>query len=459
MEKEAGLGLLVEGLLHAPIEMEHIVRPAPPSGSLVFPLLCRDAMWLKMPMQSNPYRAYAFVLRDCPSHVRLHLSSSLSSFLSESASYSFLTGRYDPKVSGIVDSNDGIPFTSRSLDMQLEDELAGSEELLYRLADLRAPEDVRWRRAPLMTISLCIFASHTAVLTVSASHAVLDGEALTKFVAEWAAHARVYYPKTKPLVTPSRRVIRRSTSEGTMADTKWKSWLYSQLFALLNYNHLRQLQKLPHASTCKFARPQLTLSAASVRTIKSEASPPFPSFVTTQAAVVAHMMVVWWGVAKGELALCSFWLSGRKYLREAADAAANYLFVKRVEVPGSVLDEGLMAVASHLHNALQAITASDVSGQHDDLEATSGNIAPLLEIINNMGEPPNCAFHIKINNLSKIPLPTFCPGGEAMTSHALSMAGPTALLATSDGGLRICLQNETLPKGATPSQLIAVMQP
>ena len=64
--------------------------------------------------------------------------------------------------------------------------------------------------------------------------------------------------------------------------------------------------------------------------LKAEGSPQPPAWISTQEALAAHLLLALWSTTARDKphARCTFWLSGRKYLRAEADPAANYLFLR-----------------------------------------------------------------------------------------------------------------------------------
>ncbi|KAL1530706.1 hypothetical protein AB1Y20_001605 [Prymnesium parvum] len=455
------LPLVVQRIHDAPREQEMVTRRSPATHSLLLPLRCVDRLWLELPMRTNAYRAYSFVLRDCPPSLDRTLKLGLSKCLEHSPSFSFLSGRYDCEARGIIDSNEGIPFTTAGVAHALDDELAASEDLLYRLADLRLPGDVKAHRAPLMTISLCTFARGAAVLTVSASHAVLDGEALMAFVACWAAYTREGAAHEAFAPALVHRLGRAPAAAASVADSPCKSWLIAQLFALSTREFLGTLGQLPRSARCPLSRPCVEISGAVLRRVKAAAAPVPPAWVSTQEALAAQVMLLMWSQIADpakECARCSFWLGGRKYVGDSADPAANYLYVQDVTVPAATLREGLKAVALCLHDGLQQVNAAEMESKAAKVEATGVKLAPIVELFSSLKDPPTCAFHFKLNNLSKIPLPTFGASGQAVSTHALAMGGPTGLLASPDGGVRMFLQKESLPSKMTAEELASLMR-
>lgn len=207
-------------------EVEVVVRKSAPTDRALLPLKIADRIWFTVPMIANSYRAYAFALSNCPPGVGVLLKAALAECLDQSAAFGFLSGRHDPSAGAVVDSNEGVPFTTVRVEHALPEGAEHSEELLYRLADIRPSAEVAAGRAPLATATLALFSDGGAVLAVSASHAVLDGEALMRFVSEWAACARGVVPTSAGPSPP--REGRAAVTIPTIPAAPLKSWLFGE---------------------------------------------------------------------------------------------------------------------------------------------------------------------------------------------------------------------------------------
>lgn len=441
---------------------ETIVRTSPATGKALLPLNSRDRMWFGIALPFNSYRAYSFALHDCPDDVERRLKDGLRTCLDSSAAFQFLSGRYDRKSKAVVDSNHGIPFSSLQLEHPLPEESNLDEELVWRLADLRRPRRAETGGEPLVTATLAIFSGGAAVLTVSAAHAVLDGEALIRFVGEWASCARGAPPGGGE--PPAARADRATTSVPPMRVPALERLLIPKFMNFLTGRLFTALKKLPRSATCgALGRPCVTFSAETLAQIKDAASPPPPAWISTQEALAALLLLALWRLTKTQKkphSRAMFWLAGRRFYGgehgAPADPAANYLVIIPVDVKRETLEQGVRAVATRLHDGLAEFGPKDAAEQHALYDAADGCVSAGIKMMKDKFKPPaDCACEMKLNNLSKLSLQSFgADGAAASSAFAWTMAGPTAVLADGKGGVRIFLQKgDDLPKGVTASQL------
>ena len=145
-----------------------------------------------------------------------------------------------------------------------------------------------------------------------------------------------------------------------------------------------------------------------------------------------------------------FWLDGRRYHGSHADGFGNFLHVHEVRVED--ISASLAAVAAELHRGLTSVKEEAKASLARSVRY--GAPACMPRVIHDVGskltDPPDVGFTLKLNNLSKMPLPVFGPGGTAATSLILTMAGPIAVLPSPDGGVRIFFSEETVDAASLP---------
>ena len=67
--------------------------------------------------------------------------------------------------------------------------------------------------------------------------------------------------------------------------------------------------------------------------------------------------------------------------------------------------------------------------------------------------PRDVGYTLRLNNLSKLPLPCFAEGDAATTSHIITMAGPTTVLSAPNGDVRVYLAPDALTGGVSADEL------
>ena len=367
---------------------------------------------------------------------------------------------------------------------------ADSEDLLYSLSDLHSQHDVARGRAPLLAVRLTHFRDGGAVLAVSVAHVAMDGGALSRFLHVWASVSRGGGEALLATVAPpapTRRIadgttVRTTNGMGDDArhaavpppptpDETTRSAAYDAKSALRTSQLLRDYSE--GSGPRRFC---VTLPCDLVRQIKARASPaaslPATSpglecdeasrcggadatarWITTQEAIAAHMLRVLWG-ACGDVrqpkARVIFWLDGRYRLGGTADAHGNWTVLHTVTI--SRADGSLRDIAREIHEGLAALTAEAVRAQLTRYERLGAPVvssrledAAHTELLN-ADDDRSYGYTLRFNNLSKMPLPMFgsseAPDSAKGPVQLLATAGPTVLLPSPDGGIRIFLNHE-----------------
>jgi hypothetical protein len=164
--------------------------------------------------------------------------------------YPHLAGRM-VAGSAVTLGNAGVPFSVSSRPSVCVRDLCGCPELTHRFADRLHPLLLQRGRGPVLAVRLTRLRDGT-LLTVSCSHAVLDGTAFYTFVRNWSRICTgrpfptpVLDPTLVPAPTagPRDEILRRAAAEGW---TPVSPWTLARMALLSTLGRLGGRRKMAH---------------------------------------------------------------------------------------------------------------------------------------------------------------------------------------------------------------------